>query len=70
MLSNEADAVAGSIARERGRALIGRADFGWARGCKKACGQLWVGGTLTVLHVVIIGDPVGRLAAGRFGRGV
>ena len=29
-----------------------------------------MGGTLTVLHVPIISDPSGRLAAGRFGRGM
>ena len=57
-------------ARERGRALIGCADFGLADGCKKACGQLWVGGTLIVLHVLINGEPSGRLVAGRLGRGV
>ena len=58
---DEADAVAGAIARERGRALIGRAVFEMLAACKKSCGQHWVGGTLIVLRVLIKGAPSGRL---------
>ena len=68
MLSNEADAVAGSIARERGRALIGRADFG--RPVAAICPQALGGRDATVLHVPTISDPSDRLATGRFGRGM